>query len=307
VGEPILEIKVTGGDRLLAHWRDGVLYLLSLGEHESVGHYASTVKLESELANCKRLPDEIIAVAEQGFFLSASVDQWQQYANETDPQWLSHLDPPQVNAVETIFQKAANGAEPNWSFTLLAGGPGTGKTSILLSLADRAWDHRLVPRVVAHDPVIDYIESCLPNCRLRDLAYDLRSGERPSEPSILVVDDPHDAREIKRAKWLAQSRVFSAVVVGVDPLQLVGDFTDGDYRKLATGRGSEVIELSRCYRQKRNVGLASRRAMRAVAESSPFFVKEKKRNFAKARQRISALVNELEFPNKFGLFGDLCG
>ena len=296
----VREMDISGAERLLFHYRDGVIHLLVMGDHEIVKHYQKTAALEAELPKVRPLPEAIDRLASAGFFTFDIEEEWQQFADEVDPSWLKYLDRPQAAAVDRIFQGIAERAQDarSWSFTLIVGGPGTGKTAILLNLFTRAIESDLIPQIIIEDQVADFIGKC--GMDLSAWRVALRDAEVSSEGGILLVDDPGSIRDVQKVKRLAQMRRFRAVVAAVDPLQTSDDTTDLQVTSVASGQGSEVIELKTCYRQKQVVGAAAKKALDAIAASSPFFRSDKKIKFARERESLTRISNDLTFVNPSG-------
>lgn len=299
ISPAVREVDIAGAERLLFHWRDGEMFLLAVGSHEVVGHYQETGKVDAEIARCKPLPQRIADLTAAGYFTFDVEEEWRDFANEADPAWLSYLAPQQAQAVDRVLSRTLSGSSRDWHFSLIVGGPGTGKTSVLLNLFDRAFECDLQPQIIISDEVAAFIKSAA-GIDLEGYRTTIESAARESAGGILLVDDPNSARDVERVRVLAQQRHFRAVVVGVDPLQLSGEFDDSQFDSLLAGRGSDLISLNVCYRQKRAVGESTKRALDAIALSSPFLAEEKKVAFSASRSRITALANTMEFANPAG-------
>jgi hypothetical protein len=298
----VLEIDLAGAPRMLVHWRDGTLYLLEMGGHEIVPRYAATGKPATEIKRCKPLPGDIGALEAVSYFPDDADSDWCQFANEADPAWLTWLDTQQARAADRIIERTATRTGPReWYFAMLVGGPGTGKTSVLLNLFSRAFDLDLFPQVVVQDQVADFIKRAA-GIDLEGFRTTLLDAQDESEGGLLLVDDPHDLDDLTMARWLAQQRCFKSVVVGVDLLQLSGEFRDVNLDKLQAGSGSDLIHLKTCYRQKRTVGEATQRALNSIASSSRFLKPASKKEFADERKRVTSLCNTFEFVNPSGRF-----
>jgi hypothetical protein len=297
----VWEMDISGAERLLFHCRDRTVHLLAMGGHEIVEHYKKTAALETELQNARSLPPALERLASAGFFTFDVESEWRQFADEADPSWLTALDKQQHAAVKRIL-KRVNENEANqraWCFYLIVGGPGTGKTSVLLNLFSRALEQNIVPQIVVEDQVAEFVRDSgglnLDACRVS-----LYQADALSEGGVLLIDDPQFVNQIQHAKVLAQLRRFRAVVVAVDPLQLAEDATDHELQLLRSGAGTEAITLQTCYRQKEVVGQAAKRALDTIAQSSPFLREDKKADFASARAEITRTCNDLTFTNPSG-------
>jgi hypothetical protein len=62
----------------------------------------------------------------------------------------------------------------------------------------------------------------------------------------------------------------------------------------------ETHILSGCYRQRENVGKATKQVIDAIADSTPFLRKDKIDDFRKRRGKLTEISNELEFRNPHG-------
>ncbi len=297
----VLEIDISGGDRMFAHYRDSTLYLLWFGDHDSTKHYKETANVESEIQRCGPLPAFLSRLMNAPFFVFNLEEDWEDFANEADPSWLGFLDKQQGKAVSQLIARTQDAASKDWCFAVVAGGPGTGKTSVLLSLFERVWECDLFPQVIIEDQVSDYVRA-FGGIDLSPYRLTVNTAERLSEGGILLVDDPKSLTDIEKLQWLARSRAFRAVVVAVDPLQLAGKVDDDDFRRLTAGKGSLFIRLTSCYRQKSAVGKATKRALDAIASSSPYLDDGKKEQFESSRRMITELANAMEFPNPGGRF-----
>jgi hypothetical protein len=218
-----LEVDVAGGERMLVHPQDGRLVLVDLGKHEIVAHYQRTGNLQAETRRLATPPASFVDEVPPGFFTFDIESEWRDYANEADPAWLSYLDEQQgavANAVLTAIRRCAADARA-WHMALLMGGPGTGKTSILLNLVSRCIELDIVPQVVVSDEVAEYIEAAT-HIGLDTFRTTLAAAKYRQDGDVLFVDDPDQLGDINDAKWFAQQRKYRTVVVGVDPLQMQG-------------------------------------------------------------------------------------
>jgi hypothetical protein len=294
-------MDISGAERLLFHCRDNAIHLMAIGGHDVVEHYCRTGNIEAELRRVRPLPPDMERLAASGFFTFDVEEEWRQFANEADPSWLTYLDGEQAKAVDRILARVAHVSEnPRaWCFVLLLGGPGTGKTSILINLFSRALEQDYMPEIAMEDQVVEYVHTAGAQNVDGHRVSVLEAGANP-DADILLVDDPQSIREIRHAKSLAQLRRYKAVIVAVDPLQLATDATDGEVATLTSGSGAEAIELHTCYRQKAVVGRAAKKALDAIAASSPFFREDKKEAFAGARARLTKTSNSFTFPNPAG-------
>lgn len=292
----LLEIDVAGARRMIAHWRPGTLTLLDVGGKRIVP-LAKNIDLVAALATSKPAPPHfhlrgrsaLLRLAGKGF---------QQYANELAPDWIYHLDDEQQAAERSIYNSAVEVllSENLHSLHILLGGPGTGKTSILLTILKKLADEAAY-RIRLHiSPYLrEHLEACLP--------IDLSSfcDRSITDADVLLVDDPDRIEDV--ASCATQGEVASAklIVIAFDPVQLDRSAADAQFDGLVSAYpGSVVHELRTCYRQKRNVGLAAKHIAEVIAESTPFLDPPKVKQHRYDHLRLTTLCNDLSFPNPIG-------
>lgn len=297
----VWEMDISGSDRLLFHVNAGVVYLVAMGGHEVVTHYQRTSNLEAELHRVESLPDGIARLVEQGFFTFDVADEWRTFACEAEASWLGYLDEEQYVVANEIIECATTQSEPsrNWNLFFVVGGPGTGKTAILLNVFARLIESDIIPEIVIADNVRDLIHDA-GGFNLDGFTTTLSRAKREQIGSVLLVDDPDSLRELNEARWLAQSRQFDVVVVAFDPLQLDTDLGDDAYRQSCSGAGARLRELSVCYRQKRAVGEAALRALNSISRSSPYAADYKKEAYRSQHEAVTQVSNALRFVNPSG-------
>ena len=135
ISQDVREVDLSRGDRLLFHVRDGVVYLLDMGKHAVVPRYVATNSLQSELKSAKAPPADLECSRPPGFFTFDVEAEWRTFANEAEPSWISYLDIEQEAVVASVLARLDDQrTDPRaWNLTVILGGPGTGKTSILLT------------------------------------------------------------------------------------------------------------------------------------------------------------------------------
>jgi hypothetical protein len=297
----VWELDISGAERLLFHYDSKTIWILAVGGHEIVSHYRRTGSVAAELLNACSLPQGMTHLAGSGFFTFDVESEWKTFANEADPSWLSYLDQEQSNAVDDIIQqtKLTIADERLRTFTVILGGPGTGKTTILLNLFCRLIEMDVIPQVIIEDQVAEFLEQAGAQ-DLKGWRVSLDEAAATSHGGLLLLDDPRSIKDLERAKRLVENHTFASVVAAVDPLQLSSDATDADIRRVRGGSGSAFVQLSTCYRQKETVGRATKKALDSIALSSPFYREDKQKKFASEREEITRASNELTFTNPSG-------
>ncbi|HKO18401.1 MAG TPA: ATP-binding protein [Acidobacteriaceae bacterium] len=303
ISQDVREADLSGSHRLLFHVKDGSLYLLDMGKHEVVPRYVATSSLSSELRSATEPPADLGCSRPPGFFTFDAETEWRAFANEAEPSWISYLDSQQEAVVASILERVDQRSQASraWNLTVIVGGPGTGKTSILLNLLDRAFAYNLMPEIVVSDALSEYIASA----SFVDIApyrTTVEQGCREQRGDILLVDDPDSASQLQDLKWLAQTRAYKAVVVAFDPLQLTDRLDDRSLENLVSGSGAARHYLTACYRQKEVVGRAAKRSLDALAASSEFHRGSRKWNAEgpASRRLITELANNVVFRNPSG-------
>lgn len=298
----VLEFRIDTKLRALGHWDKQVLTLLDMGNHDHVYDPFCSEVLESQLPKAAKAdreywPDTSSVI---GVFGSTPERGYERYENEDTPEWVYFLTSQQNGYVKSIVRGIKRGSKDNPAFYFIVGGPGTGKTSILARLQIDLMEAGRKPGMIATDRVISYIESGgeldLSTCRLNK--WDLYSTDE-SQFDVVLFDDPDHDEEILNAFEKAAGR-FRAVVVAFDPCQLGNDFDDEDYASLVEVLDARPYHLTACYRQKEVVGLAAKRVMDTVAESTPFLAEEKIAAFKGVHDRVYSLANTMSYPNRYG-------
>jgi hypothetical protein len=298
----VLEFRLDYKLRALGHWDKQVLTLVDMGNHDHVYDPFCTEVLESQLPKAAKAdreywPDTSNVI---GLFGSTPERQYERFENEDTPEWVYFLTSQQNGYVKSIVRGIKKGSTANPAFYFIVGGPGTGKTSILARLQIDLMEAGRKPGMIVTDRVAQYIESGgelnLSSYRLNK--WDLYS-EQKSPFDVVLFDDPDNDEEILSAFEKAKGR-FRAVVVAFDPCQLGQDFDDEEYASLVEVLEARPYHLTACYRQKEVVGLAAKRVMDTVAESTPFLAQEKIAAFKDGHDRVYSLANTMSYPNRYG-------
>jgi len=299
----VLEFEISGGCRMIALWKPPRLSLLDVGDHDLIRQF-NTRDIEGLAESA--MPAALSLVGPRGaFFLPDRPGPIGRYANEISPEWLYFLDDEQ-DRLATILCDAAESRlleGAGYAAHLVLGGPGTGKTCILLNLLKRLHNReKFSTKVALPRQVKDYIEGSL-RISLSDvwIPSDAVATYEPSEQlDVLLMDDPRDLSDVRHATELAKRGAVRFVVAAFDPLQLNRTVADLDFDAFVVDTGASVHELRLCYRQKENVGQQSQLASNAIADSTPYLDPIRKRDFITAHARLTALANDLRFSNPHG-------
>jgi hypothetical protein len=207
-----------------------------------------------------------------------------------------------------IVREIRRASSNNTRLFAILGGPGTGKTSLLVKLLLDLSTAGLRPGLVMSRGVADYIESGTAISLKRSwvdaskyLATDGDGRMAHRRFDVLLVDDPANLNVVG-SSYDAAIGERRAVVVAFDPCQFdeIEDFDDEAYEGLVTGYEVKQYVLRDCYRQKEQLGRAALRVMLRVAESTPYLAKEKVMSFRASHSRVNQIANDLRFPNPKG-------
>jgi hypothetical protein len=296
--EQVLEIDVGGGDRIVAAWKSPVLTILDAGPHEVVPDYESEW-LSRDLSNAERLKGFDSRSHDLAFFGQNPDPLVSAYGREAHPDWIYYLADQQAGAAAAI-RKAYPRAHPNAprSFILI-GGPGTGKTSVLVKAMLDLKALGATPGLVVTDPVAEQISAgCGIDIEACRIPRDIR-GLNLDGFDVLLYDDPPTLGEVEWAltEGFGEARVM---VVGFDPCQLEDDVRDQEFEAVRDATDAKVFQLRSCYRQKEALGRASKRVMDSLAKSSPFLHAPKVEGFGDEHELMYRVANDMTFPNPHG-------
>ena len=147
----VLEIDVSGACRMLAIWENGCLHLLDVGGHEVVPRYDKG-KFFVDSRDRRDVPAVFWPEGpDQGlrFFSSSPSLAYSQFGNEHSEEWLFYLSDEQV---DVLLEVAVNSLDDlklghELSPICIIGGPGTGKTCVLINLLKEFLDAGHVARL----------------------------------------------------------------------------------------------------------------------------------------------------------------
>jgi KaiC/GvpD/RAD55 family RecA-like ATPase len=297
----ILEIDVTGYHRLLAYFENNRLTLLDLGGKSIVPSYKDK-SFFLDMKTAVIAPPQFWPESRSKFFSRAPERNVVQYfKEEISPDWIYFLDSQQARIANEIQNKCLDILKDDKAkgVFFVVGGPGTGKTSILLNLFMRLCTEpnmKLNVSFAITSELCRYIDSST------GIALNKYHPNRRGSAihDVLLIDDPesqYDIESIVNGMEYGDSRIM---VMGFDPLQLSQSITDRDFREIIKENNAMEYRINKCYRQKRNVGRATKKAADSIANSSPFFKAEKIRNYRKERSKLTDLANSLRFVNPSG-------
>lgn len=226
--------------------------------------------------------------------------------------WLSDE---QFELEDSLFQQlSAPGA---FEFHLILGVAGTGKTQVLLSLADDL-------REAGHSVVLGISQSLKKS--LTDAGFQIKS-DIPGFGSIHLIDDPAKVSDIKKAYETAKMLRARALVISIDPFQwterkalmkfaaylrpemgeqafIASHETLTKFRDVAYGTNPKVHWLRTVFRQSKRVGSQALELSRYIfGQMNPNVYDHKKQEFESFTQPfVEGLLVDVSFEKDGGGF-----
>lgn len=305
----LLEVDVSGGNRMVADLEDNCLHLLDVGNHEIVPQYKYS---KYTIDKHQKVPVHAGFWPEGNdsplrFFSSAPCTTVRRFGDEFSPEWLYYLSAQQAETLEDILNHVFQpGGEAKPVF--LVGGPGTGKTSVLLNLLKRAIELGANARMSCSARMKQFILASTPGIN-PDLFLVTSDYYVEEKLDLVIVDDPEtNMHSIIPALVANTGRTPTTPVIGFDPCQTTSFDTknhtsgldDTTFDTFIKATQSQLFGLDECYRQKRNVGEATLKSLSQIAQSTPFLARQKIARFLERHAGVNSLSLHLTFPNPMG-------
>lgn len=295
---PVLEIDVAGGPRLLAV-DDGDLTLWRLGDH---GLIDAVVRSKPPLPTEREpLPPHFLPGTQLRLFPEDADEGFIDYANERSGDWAYWLDDQQFDAATRIAAGIEDAyLEGRRAVHGVFGGPGTGKTTILVWLLKtlatvEPGGAELDVVLAAPKSVVNQIQNST-GWDLED--FTLRNREPDGAgPDAILVDDPDSMYAVEA---MLDDHPDASVVFGFDPLQMGESITDAELEAWLERTEAGGEWFTSCYRQKAVVGRAAKHVADTVAASSPFLREDKKQRHHQERADLTRRSNDTTFVNPSG-------
>lgn len=292
-GQKVVKVAVTHGDRMVFKIEENRLVFLDLGNHDVMQDYAnlSSAAKESNLLNALPAPNGFmkkVAVllnesksrsTNQLTEISSLFDltnfesdiRWR-FEEELDEKWINFLDETQLKIKDEIINALRHRSD--FSVHYLLGGPGTGKTIILLNLANQLANEGSAVSFESSINVKKYLESN------GNLVPGFSCGPGPGV--VLLIDDPGNNQELAMKIRHARTAGSKGVVVAIDPLQWTSNGEIQNFDSQFQKNNSKVYTLWVCYRQSRNIATkaltfvekASKKALESYSKSIDLQMKE---------------------------------
>jgi hypothetical protein len=266
-GVSAFRFKVTSGDRLILVVDGNTLILADVGDHDVMDEYSMMPRLtrDEDLKKAtviggtfKKLLTLALSSKSNDTGSPAPLDisnvlagdvegddsRWL-YEAELSDEWIHFLDDEQEKISETLFQKLVVPSD-EMSVEFVMGGPGTGKTVVLLNLATNLDQAGRAVSFEASPNVIKYLSSGGRN---------VPGANKGFGPGVVaLIDDPASSKVLADSLRKAKSAGCRAIVIGFDPLQWHERKMEANFRKIFESVKYEFYPLWTCYRQTSGVG-----------------------------------------------------
>lgn len=300
IRKSVLEIDLSGACRLIASYSKDQLILLDMGSHEVVDRY-SNGKLRHDLNSITNAPDKFWPESCSPFFVRSPDRAIPfHYQDEISPDWLYFLEAEQEMILEEIFLETINEVDDHVTPPFFViGGPGTGKSCILLGLLKNMADEGISVAIHISSELVDYAEQST-GANISQFCMPISRVSSSLGLDVLLVDDPASRDEITQALNLYIDNVVRVVVIAFDPLQLEHSLSDDEFLGLERNYEIRTFHLYDCYRQKENVGKATKHIADVIANSTPFLREYKIKKYREEREWLTSMANDLNFLNPHG-------
>jgi hypothetical protein len=311
----VYRLPITSGDRLVFVIDHSHLILTDIGDHDVMDDYARMPRSSRNLDLSQATqPDnwfvkqiqshlsqkndddgeseidlnEILNASQSGF-----AERWL-YEEELDEGWIQYLDDEQVSVVEEILQKM-NSADDSLVVHFIYGGPGTGKTVVLLNLAFQLHNQGRSVSFMLNDQVAKYLS------RGKQKVPGVNLGFGPGV--TVLLDDPATIDEFADAIRIAQSTRCRALIVAFDPLQWHERKMETKLKNICDKVDYSFSQLWVCYRQSFGVAKKSIELTQAIFQRSSQFLEDSKITAEKVdlKEHVDLLTG-MEFVDNSGRY-----
>ena len=293
----VRELDVDGGDRAVFALIGSELRFLDVGDHDLVDRGRYTRKMCAVDLNEMATPLDRVLPPRDGqrrWFLRYREKNPSVLWHALDRRWLYHLEPQQTRALSFLQNSLSRPRRTGTGKVfLLAGPPGTGKTSILFQLGSIEGFNPDVVRLRLSAPVRDYYSSSGFPVPERTMSLSVRTGCR-----YVLIDDPEDWDQVRQTVADFTSRDVD-VVIGLDFAQLSKITSDRKIDDFVRRYSAKIFRLNHCYRQRRKVGQLALHYARAIsANTSKFHHSSDREDFVATHRWQNERMNRVQF--RFG-------
>lgn len=261
----VFKIALTAGDRLIFIVQNDKLVLCDLGKHEVMQEYATLNKslrdadirkalsppnwftkyLSQQMNQNQRSVSTSVEPTGGNLLESIEGEERWFFEEELSGAWITYLDDEQALIADELLTKTSKTKE-EFKVYFILGGPGTGKTIILLNLAMNLTKSGRSVSFEVSPQVLKYLNSG------RFIVPGANLGVGPGV--TVLIDDPGAPEELAMKIRHAKSAKSAFVVVALDPLQWHKTKAAYKFDQIYSEYNAEVFTLWNCYRQSRNVG-----------------------------------------------------
>ena len=280
LGADVYELDINEKWRSIVRVRDDALALYAVGDHNMILRHRFTPN------DLKKADGEVLVpftqVVCEDVLNAVNRRHRRQLDAALEPRWLYKLDESQSVIFDELAAPLVDPDVPSIK-ALVTGGPGTGKTSLVVQLADMFdWN----PDVVAldcSDRLAQFLESSLGE-RVRRCR---RSVLSVKGQSVVLVDDPATWRDVVRSFAVGEFRDARLVLVATDLAQVEDVVEDRALRIYLGGHRIRFYDMKRCYRQTKEVGAATVRFLRHISRRFTKHIRADGKADFRRRHRLS--------------------
>jgi len=286
---------VTSGDRLVFVVEKDQLILVDIGKHEIMDDYArmsksardkdirSSYEVDSWFASklSKKLLEKSSTrnkenISKQRVNISEIMSEEIQgddfryaFDEELNEKWVLFLDEQQSKVANEIY-KDLEIPEEKIKIHYILGGPGTGKTNVLLNIAIRLENADKAVSFQLSQGVLKYLNSGSTKVPGANLG--------PGPGVVLLVDDPADLQSMTGIIRQAKSSKCKAVIIALDPLQWHEKEMPETFEKIWSNYENITHKLDVCYRQSAGVAKKQLKLFTSLlGKNSRFLVEERQK------------------------------
>lgn len=212
------------------------------------------------------------------------------YPEEEGSSWAFHLDPMQEDTVLDVLEVLAT--DNDMPVCLILGTAGTGKTISILQMAPLV-DHAPV-NVMLPKPVRDF--------------YTRLNFEIPKEKSVVtkgevvLLDDPSSVEECRRVLNNAIAREARALVIALDPYQLMRSSGLIELVQFLREKQPYVYYLQSAFRQRKRVGQRTLKLSETLYQVASSSSNESRLSEYHEDWLREKFLTEVAFPHEGGVF-----